>query len=353
MLSDPNHKKPVSISLENYEAYFLLYIDNELNATEKSVVEQFVQKHPELQEEWNILKSTKLPAEDIMMLKKELLYADQMQKEFPDELLLLLIDNELSADEQQKVDNRLKMDADYRLQLKGLQKTKLDASEKIEYPNKAALYRRTKRTIPLFIMRAAAAVIVVTSAGILLFIASQFINNDAPETAYRQLTGDEERMQEKVHTFYQPPLAERVVVTKEKIQVAYAEAKLQDMYVAATSIKPQKVDNPIKEKDVYIPAPEVSVPERPIASLTQKNMQENLDAINEWNVTSAPVYTYHEKDAWKNPAPEYASVTEEKNKSSLKGILRTATRFVERKANINATNNTNELLIGAVSINLK
>jgi hypothetical protein len=39
-------------------------------------------------------------------------------------------------------------------------------------------------------------------------------------------------------------------------------------------------------------------------------------------------------------------------KSSLKGFLRKATRFIERRTNITTTNENNELLIGAVSLKL-
>jgi hypothetical protein len=39
-------------------------------------------------------------------------------------------------------------------------------------------------------------------------------------------------------------------------------------------------------------------------------------------------------------------------KSSLKGILRKATRFIERRTNISTTDENDELLIGAVSLKL-
>ena len=44
--------------------------------------------------------------------------------------------------------------------------------------------------------------------------------------------------------------------------------------------------------------------------------------------------------------------TENEKKSSVKGFLRRATRFIERTTNISTTNEDNELLIGAVAVKL-
>ncbi len=60
------------------------------------------------------------------------------------------------------------------------------------------------------------------------------------------------------------------------------------------------------------------------------------------NQTTSPV-TAEQRDVVK---------TENEKKSSLKGFLRKATRFIERRTNISTTNEDNELLIGAVSLKL-
>ena len=61
------------INLNNYEEYFLLYIDNELSDAEKNQVEKFVSKNPSLQNEWNVLQQTKLqPEESIIFEGREI-----------------------------------------------------------------------------------------------------------------------------------------------------------------------------------------------------------------------------------------------------------------------------------------
>ena len=49
------------ITPENYEEYLLLYVDNELTAAEKEMVDAFLIVHPELQIELDMLMSTRLP----------------------------------------------------------------------------------------------------------------------------------------------------------------------------------------------------------------------------------------------------------------------------------------------------
>jgi hypothetical protein len=69
-------------------------------------------------------------------------------------------------------------------------------------------------------------------------------------------------------------------------------------------------------------------------------------------VTSEPLYTYNNTNAPVNAVPAVADETE-KSRSSLKGLLRKVTRNVERRTNINLTNENEELLIGSVAISLK
>ena len=48
------------INLSNYEEWFVLYMDNELTPSQIEMVETFVQQHPRLQEEMDLLLGTKL-----------------------------------------------------------------------------------------------------------------------------------------------------------------------------------------------------------------------------------------------------------------------------------------------------
>ncbi len=65
----------VEITRDSYEAYFVMYVDDELNATERMAVEQFTQQNPDLEEELVMLQQSVLrPDEGIVFDQKESLY---------------------------------------------------------------------------------------------------------------------------------------------------------------------------------------------------------------------------------------------------------------------------------------
>ncbi len=64
----------MKINIQNYESYFLSYIDNELTSTEKKEVELFIQENPTYAHELNIMKQTVLAAEEIIFEDKVSLY---------------------------------------------------------------------------------------------------------------------------------------------------------------------------------------------------------------------------------------------------------------------------------------
>ena len=72
-----------SISIDNYEEYFLLDIDKELDTAAKNEVEKFVLQHPELQEQFTILKQTVLAPEVIIFTDKQSLYRKEERRLVP------------------------------------------------------------------------------------------------------------------------------------------------------------------------------------------------------------------------------------------------------------------------------
>src|SRR5687768_12958209 len=123
------------INLSNYEEYFILYMDNELDAGQKLMVEEFVAQHPQLAEELDLLLSTKLPMDDLSFAGKEDLLSSAMKVNTVDESLLLYIDNELPATKRKAVEQQIATNKDYALQHSLLMQTKSDATENIPYPN--------------------------------------------------------------------------------------------------------------------------------------------------------------------------------------------------------------------------
>jgi hypothetical protein len=113
---------------------------------------------------------TRLPVEEFSIDKNELL-SQRMKLNTIDEELLLFIDNELPVEQRKVVELELKSNGDYRMQHELMLKTRLDASEKIVYPNKKELYKQEEEKLVLLRpwMRIAAAAVVIAVAGLLYF----------------------------------------------------------------------------------------------------------------------------------------------------------------------------------------
>lgn len=71
---------PQEITKANYQEKLLLYVDNELTSSEKADVEKFVLHHPSVQQEFTVLKYTKLLPENISCPNKEDLYRKENKR---------------------------------------------------------------------------------------------------------------------------------------------------------------------------------------------------------------------------------------------------------------------------------
>ncbi len=72
-----------SIAIDNWEEFYLSYIDNELDENTKQAVEKFVLQHPQLQDKLTLLKQTVLPKEKIVFQNKKSLYKREERRIIP------------------------------------------------------------------------------------------------------------------------------------------------------------------------------------------------------------------------------------------------------------------------------
>jgi len=84
--------KPIKqINTENYEEWFLLFADGELDPAEKKTVFEFIAKHPFLKDELEALQMTVTSADSqIEFENKKALY------KVSEETIISFLDNELS-----------------------------------------------------------------------------------------------------------------------------------------------------------------------------------------------------------------------------------------------------------------
>lgn len=358
-----NHSNPAFITPDNYEAYFLLYVDDELSAAEKTAVENFAAQHPHLKEELDALCSTKLVAEPVTFDKSGL-FASSMQMNSNDEQLLLYIDDELPVWEKQKVAEQLKTDTAFAAQYNVLLKAKLDASETIECPFKEELYHKKDRRILPYWLRIAAAVVVVAGAGTLGWLSMGIskthtaaplvattqpaqqttpANKPAPQTntAITTVTDNTTAVADNNNTNEQPVVA--ATTKKEKPTTTTLPALTHKQQPATNNVPANQlaqVDVPVKKQ--------------PDAVAIDNKLPQQI--INNKAVTNSIAERTINTDA-ATTQPDYAALVEpttsNEKSGSLKGFLRKASRFIERRTGVKSASDDDEILIGAVALKLK
>jgi hypothetical protein len=336
-----------TIHLGNYEEFFVLYMDNELSDEQVKMVDEFLAANPDLKNEFEMLMITKLPLEEFSFDKKDLL-AENMKLTSVGEELLLYIDNELPAVKKNIVELEIASNKNYQLQHQVLLQTKLNPSEKIEYPNKKELYRRTERVVSMKVwMRVAAAMVIIAVGGILYFS-----NNSKP-----LVQSPVAKTQTKSVPKQQTPIQEISPVTNkgnidQETAVADASSKKE-------SQQPEKKIEIKQEKTNEQPL--IAVNETPQnEDLVQRNRTTDVQfddktiALADYkDVNTSTVTSLDPNRTTINGTPTTKEGEPIDRKGSVKGFLRKATRMIEKRTGIDPTNENGQLLIGAVAINLK
>jgi hypothetical protein len=344
MSSNGNH---INITRENYEEYFLLYIDNELSVDERKAVDAFVLLHPDLREELDLLEGTTLDAEMISFPEKDALLSHRLGAETIDESLLLYIDNELDNNNKKRVELEIRNNRNFKKQFEQLKAVKLDPSEKIICDFKSELYRNETARRPLAWMRVAAIALLLIGAGSLVILN----NKGTVEPPVAKIPDNPGTK----------PTETDPAITEPQKQILATENSVRKNFTKATEVKdePVQIDQPDKN----------TPPENLIASnattdnsaLTVVDPREKTTAIiggepqeiiNSNPVTIANISPYN-SIAGTSSAITSGVVTADDKQGSVRGLLRKATRFIERRTGINPVNEDDKLLVGMVAISLK
>ncbi|MER3464244.1 MAG: hypothetical protein C4329_07330 [Chitinophagaceae bacterium] len=356
MSSNSNH---INITHSNYEEYLLLYVDNELSPEQKAAVDAFLALHPDLQAELELLQSVVLPTEEIT-INKEDLFAERMSLNSIDESLLLYIDDELSFDEKSKLAAQIEENKITQAQYQLLLKTKLDKNEVIAYPNKEELYHHIKKRYE-WLQIAAAILILLAGAWFWTHSAQNGdrpvinvanANPIEPAKVVEENTTSITSTTNTTNTTSTTPVEQTLVAVKDTGPATH------HIVIASDNSAKNNVTNKIGEHTTTNNAIAAVTPAE-IANNIPVQRTTTVDAVTVNNtipktsehilntslVTSPSVV----RTTYKEP------VTEESNNSSgspFKGLLRKATRFIERTTGIPTTNENNEVLIASVAVKL-
>ena len=377
----------MKIDRHNYEEFFILYWDEELSASQKQAVENFVKENTDLQEEFKILGDTRFtPDKNVQLEEKEFLLNNSfINITNYEEQLLNYIDDELSDDERKVVERSAAKYPTIQKELALLQKTKLQPEAEVIFPDKAALYRRDEkpvssrvRVISMAWFRVAVAAAVILIAG---FVTLRLVNanksgdtlpvvavdnsKDQPATTKTAdpLTqpkdqSEKDKEQALAATGDQSTREEKTKKTDNKIPVK--EKKTSDHLIASKRENKNNLPKENKRADQMIVNEQgdnndaliasVDVPKNEAVMSESKKPNKLLDnssVTNKASFTSDIVIAGpagDDKDDFKG---------KEKDGGGLKELLRKTARVFERRTKIQATTEDNKLLVGAFAVSLK
>lgn len=173
----------MNITRQNYEEYFLLYVDNELNIVQRKAVEAFVEENPDLRAELIMLQDSILPADDEIVFKhKESLLRtstapNPVNETNCEEYFILYSDDELTHEQKDQVEQFVYRNPQHQASFELLQQVKLMPDSSVVFPDKYALYRHEEEEKkPVIVMRwwkiAAAAAVLLFIGGMGWYLAS-------------------------------------------------------------------------------------------------------------------------------------------------------------------------------------
>lgn len=178
----------MEINRDNYEEYFLMYVDNELTDAEKVAVLMFLKQNKDLEDEFRMMHHTVArPEENVHLEDKSFLLRTDLapfisEKNY-EEVFVLYHDNELTGHERLLTESFLADHQGLKNEFELIGLARFTAESAFVFPHKKLLYEREKagRIIPVVFWRMLAAAVFIGFglwiSGILFRHHGQIINS--------------------------------------------------------------------------------------------------------------------------------------------------------------------------------
>ncbi|MCF6358236.1 MAG: hypothetical protein L3J54_10565 [Draconibacterium sp.] len=155
----------MKINKNNYEAYFIDYLEGNLDRRFVDDFIEFLQLNPYLKEELSLLGTVSVEPENILFGKKENLFKRKLdsEKEF-DKAAIAHLEGDISISDKQEFESYIAEHPEKNREVALFGKTKLQPDETIVFNKKKILYRRSKQKVFLMWSARVAAILIIAFA---------------------------------------------------------------------------------------------------------------------------------------------------------------------------------------------
>jgi hypothetical protein len=358
----------MNINRNNYEEYFVLYLDNELDSESRREVEGFAQQNPDLKAELDVLLQSKLtPDADISFSDKgSLMRFDSASISLAnyEEWLTSYIDDELTEGERNDVEVFVAGNPAIQRELNLLQQTKLQP-ETIVFPYKESLYRKEEkaRVIPVRWWRIAAAAVLLLGISTTTIV---LVNNKKGNGRGDLVNNGPKVKDPSNNTTIKQPADKQT--TKEQVVAAIDKKNDVTKELHNTIASKQKDTRPEKKKEQPVlkneepviakneekqPSNGLPIPEHKPNVIKTEDHQEAIADVNLSSKELTPSDKKIDNGIVTVAKVETSDLTEQPSgNKGLRGFLRKVTRTFEKRTNIKATDDDDRLLVAGLAIKL-
>jgi hypothetical protein len=152
----------MKITRENYESFFIDYLEGNLHENMIDQFLDFLNQNPDLKEELHLFEEVSIPKEHVVFQEKQQLHksaADENRR--LENTVVAYMEGDLDADENKAFETYLAGHPDLKKEYDLFAKTRLKPDSGIKYPDKQKLYRKSGATIVMSWVARAAAVLVL------------------------------------------------------------------------------------------------------------------------------------------------------------------------------------------------
>lgn len=150
------------ITRDNYESYFVDYLEGNLPESEIDQFLDFLNQNPDLKEELHQFEEVNLPEENIVFQdKQQLLRSSADAKQLTENKVIAYIEGDMEIHESRAFEAYLEQHPELQKEYQQFEKTRLIPDLSIRYTAKNKLYHKPARTVVMTWVARAAAVVVL------------------------------------------------------------------------------------------------------------------------------------------------------------------------------------------------